>query len=113
MSRGIRNKGDIFVCLNRIWSKKVYRFPMANYRYPMQKLTSVLTHYSESQKSTKGIDRDQIPSKANFSEKILCIRYTEFLTNGIAESSTGLYVAQREGRGKYLVSALRMNLEHL
>lgn len=89
MSRGIRNKGDIFISLNRVWSKKIYRFPMENYRYPMQKLTSVSTHYSESQKSTKGIDRDQIPSKANFSEKLLCIKYTEFLTNSIAECSTG------------------------
>lgn len=88
MSRGIRNKGDTFVCLNRIWSEKAYRFPMQNYRYPMQKLP-LSQHMTVRARNPPKADRDQIPSKVNFSEKILCIRYTEFVTNAAAESSTG------------------------
>ena len=93
--------------------RKSLQISNAKLQIPNAKVTSISTHDSESQKSTKGINRDQIPSKANFSGKIPCIRYTEFVTNAVADSSTGSEVIQRKRSGKYLDSALRMNLEHL
>lgn len=72
-----------------------------------------LTHDTESQKSIKRRDRKQITSKANFSKKIPCIRYTEFVRNAIAEGFTGSQVIQRKRREKGLESILRINLEHV
>lgn len=41
MSRGIRNKGDIFVCLNRIWSEKNLQISDAKLQIHNAKVTSI------------------------------------------------------------------------
>lgn len=62
---------------------------MQNCRYSVQKLPLSQPMTVRARNPSKALTKKQITSKANFSKKILCIRYTEFVTNAIAESCTG------------------------